>query len=453
MKKKWGRGNIFFLLVLMVALQMVFILVMRNSPSTNHEQGRHETERSSKRTSMLSWWTIVSMQRTSIVCDRSNEIYDWCFLNRPTILVPRRSTFFAMNMYTPTKMPPLTEKVRPYPRKWETIITSIKEISLSLTPIHTSCDVYHNSPALVFSTGGYTGNLFHDFNDGIIPLYVTINTLFHKDQDVVLVISDFKDWWNSKYETILPQFSKHPIINLDNQTMTHCFPRASVGLFSHGPMTIDPSMLPTSKTFLDFRSLLGAAYNKCNAAPVPPLVTGKPRLVFVTRAGTVGRVIRNQDSVLRTTKEEGFDVVVFSPNKFTYLCDVYKLINTSHAVFGVHGAALTHSLFLRPGAVLMQVVPLGNEWLAEKYFRNMAINGMKLEYMEYKVRAEESSLAEKYGNDHVIVRRAKEIASRNWTALDTVYLKGQDVRLDVERLRDFLKVGYVKAKRFMDDNG
>lgn len=218
-------------------------------------------------------------------------------------------------------------------------------------------------------------------------------------------------------------------------------------------MTIDPSMLPTSKTFLDFRSLLGAAYDKCNAAPVPPLVTGKPRLVFVTRAGTVGRVIRNQDSVLRTMKEEGFDVVVFSPNKFTYLCDVYKLINTSHAVFGVHGAALTHSLFLRPGAVLMQVVPLGNEWLAEKYFRNMAINGMKLEYMEYKVRAEESSLAEKYGNDHVIVRKAREIASRNWTALDTVYLKGQDVRLDVERLRDFLKVGYVKAKRFMDDNG
>ncbi|GMH26174.1 hypothetical protein Nepgr_028017 [Nepenthes gracilis] len=327
----------------------------------------------------------------------------------------------------------------------------IHVITVTTTPRRSSCQIYHNTPALVFSAGGYTGNIFHDFNDGIIPLFITIETLFN-GRDVTLVVANFTDWWYSKYEILLSQLTSHRVINLHNQTATHCFPSAAVGLVSHGPMTVDPTLLPSRKTFLDFRALLGAAYDNCHVPPPPPL-KGIPRLVFVSRAGPTGRVILNQDDVVRAAEEVGFDVVVFRPNKFTWLCDAYKLIDGSHAVFGVHGAAMTHALFLRPGAVFVQVVPLGNEWLAETYFKKVAVEGMKFEYLEYKVRAAESSLVEKYGKDGAMIVEAREIASKNWTALDTVYLKGQDVRLDVERIRVYLRIAYLKARRFMEENG
>jgi hypothetical protein len=43
------------------------------------------------------------------------------------------------------------------------------------------CDV----PAVLFSTGGFTANVYHEFNDGILPLLVTAN---HFRRRVVFVI-------------------------------------------------------------------------------------------------------------------------------------------------------------------------------------------------------------------------------------------------------------------------
>ncbi|GMH01772.1 hypothetical protein Nepgr_003611 [Nepenthes gracilis] len=387
-----------------------------------------------------------------IVCDRSHRSYDWCHLKLRTILEPTSATFFTVGSPAAAVLPLSWEKIRPYPRKTDSkTMSNIREITLTTAPLHTPCEVHHNTPALVFSTGGFTGNFFHDFNDGIIPLFVTINTLFPHDRDITIVVANYADWWHSKYAAILPQFSSRPIINLNNQTVTHCFPSAVAGLISHGSMTINPTLIPNGKTFHDFRALLEEGYRRCLVWP-PPRLKGRPRLVLVTRAGTVGRVLMNRDNIVRAAQEAGFDVVVLEPSPLTYLCDIYRLINGSHAMVGVHGAALTHSLFLQPGSVLVQVVPLGNDWLAGTYFKNLA-RGLNLVYMEYKIRAEESSLVEKYGADHVLVKDSLSIARRNWTALHDVYLKGQDVRVDVGRFRRCLRNAYSNAKRLMQAQG
>lgn len=57
----------------------------------------------------------------------------------------------------------------------------------------------------------------------------------------------------------------------------------------------------------------------------------------------------------KAAEAAGFEVVVFEPTLRTWLRDAYALINSSHGLIGVHGAALTHSLFLRPRAVFVQV--------------------------------------------------------------------------------------------------
>ncbi|KNA13346.1 hypothetical protein SOVF_117850 [Spinacia oleracea] len=383
----------------------------------------------------------------TIICDRSHPLYDWCNLKSGSILEPNTATFFSRSSIHPLKV----ETIRPYPRKRDNkTMSNIREITLTTELSHSPCTIVHETPALVFSIGGFTGNLFHDFNDGFVPLFITINTLF-PDQDVTLVITNYSEWWYGKYEAILPQFSNQTVINLDNQTVSHCFPSVVAGLISHGPMTINPTLIPHRKSFLDFRALLEEGYQKCLVWP-PPKIKGRPRLVLVSRVGAVGRVILNQDNVIKLAQEEGFDVVVFEPSAYTYLCDVYRLMNGSHAIMGVHGAALTHSLFLQPGAAFIQVVPIGGDWLARTYFRNLA-KGMKLEYIQYKIQPEESTLVDKYGKDHVLIRDPDSITATNWSALHNIYLRGQDVRLDMARFKTCLKNAYVKAKKLMEHQG
>ncbi|CBI27390.3 unnamed protein product, partial [Vitis vinifera] len=350
-----------------------------------------------------------------ISCDRSHQRYDMCTVNATTVLEPTTSTFFLVE---PTQA--LMEKVRPYPRKWETsVMGRIKEVRLTSGPPSPSCQVHHSAPALVFSAGGYTGNVFHDFNDGFIPLYITVNSIF-PDGNYVLVIHSSRRWWESKYADLLHTLSKHPIVNLEKANATHCFPYAHVGLISHGFMTIDPTLMPSSINLTHFRGFLDAAYAQNHPFP---------------------------------TEEVGFHVILFHPTPTTSLREAYALINSSHAMMGVHGAALTHSLFLRPGSVLMQVVPLGLAWAAETCFGNSS-RELGLEYMEYKIGEKESTLADKYGNDDIMVKDPVRAQGKGWsTKIMDVYLKEQNITLDLVRFRRHLEEAYNKASKFLQNKG
>ena len=83
------------------------------------------------------------------------------------------------------------EKIRPYMCKWEqSTMNTIDEITLKIGEFNVeSCQVQHDVPAIVFSTSGYTGNLYHEFNDGLIPLYITSQ---HLNRQVVFVILEYQ---------------------------------------------------------------------------------------------------------------------------------------------------------------------------------------------------------------------------------------------------------------------
>ncbi|XP_010044456.1 alpha-1,3-arabinosyltransferase XAT3 [Eucalyptus grandis] len=387
----------------------------------------------------------------AITCDRSHHAYDTCAVNRPTLLHPRTATFFLLR---PTAGRLSPEKIRPHPRKWEnSTMSKIKEFTLASAgpPEGLRCDVEHDAPALAISVGGYAGNFFHQFGDGLVPLYVTANTVF-PGRDFVLVIDGASDQWMHKYEDLLRALSDRPVVYVDRANASHCFPSASVGLISHGFMTINPKLTPNSRSFLHFRRFLDEAYrrNRPGAAPRPP--ARRPRLVITARTGGVGRVILNQKEVEDLARAIGFEVAVFEPNRSTPLRKAYELINSSHALVGVHGAALTHALFLRPGAVLGQVVPIGGDWVARACFEEPA-RAMGLSYVEYGIAPEESSLVEKYGRDNVLLRDpAAAKGGGGWSAkVMNVYLKEQNVRLDLVRFRGFLEKVYGKARKFMED--
>ncbi|CAL9248815.1 unnamed protein product [Arabidopsis halleri] len=387
----------------------------------------------------------------TITCDRSHSSYDLCSINGSCILDPKTGTFILMDPIFATSAP-LVEKIRPYPRKAENwIMPRIKELTLTSGPLglSRSCDVTHDSPAIVFSAGGYTGSIYHDFIDGFIPLFITANSVY-LDSDFVLVVANHKEWWMPKYIDILGAFSKHKTILLDkeNASITHCFTSATVGLISHGAMTIDPTQIANSKSFVDFHNLLDKAFTKNISTPK----THKPRLILVSRYGRIGRVILNEKEIKEMLEGIGFEVKIFRPSKTTSLREAYKLIKSSHGMIGVHGAALTHLMFLRPGSVLVQIVPVGLGWVSKTCFESPA-KAMKLEYIEYRVNVEESSLIEKYNKDDLLLKDPIAFRGMDWNVTKMkVYLKEQDVRLDVNRFRKHMNEAYEKAKLFMDLN-
>ncbi|KAJ4840105.1 hypothetical protein Tsubulata_039242 [Turnera subulata] len=405
-----------------------------------------------------------------ITCNFSNKDYDICSMNGPALLDPMTSTFFTMiptptNIMTTAPSDHLAEvKIRPYPRKTDkSAMSKAKELTLvtsSNPPKSSSCGIMHSSPALIFSVGGYTGNFFHQFNEGFIPLYLTIHSFF-PDRDVILVITDLKDWWAKKYADLFPHLTSHPIINMDNQTTTHCFPSSIVGLIKHGHLVIDPELLPYPKTtLLDFntflRNALGGDDDEHGTGRVLESYYNKPadqkrrrpRLVLVNRKGGVGREISNLVQVLNAIEEVGFQVIVFEPKRDAPVGDAYKLLQSSEAMLAVHGAAMTHLLLLRPGMVLGEIVPIGTDWLSKTFYEKPA-KALGLEYIKYKVSFQESSLADKYQPSDLVIKDPPGFTSGNWIKA-RVYMKTQNVKLDIPRFKKlFLEEAYDKAKRLL----
>lgn len=398
----------------------------------------------------------VEKSKSIINCDRSHYSCDICSINGPTLFDPNKSTFYDMDSTNKNETNIIVEKIKPYPRKWENFtMGQIKEFTLTKGPISPHCLIHHKAQALVFSVGGYTGNFFHDINDGFIPLFITVNSLF-PNQDFILVISKLQDWWVHKYKDLLKSFSKHPIINIDKEiNVTHCFPRVTIGLMSHGFMNIDPKLTPTSKTLIDFHKFLATTYGISQSQFQPQIqYQSRPRLVLASRGGSIGRLILNQDEVRLVAEQIGFEVVLFEPRKNTSLHESFGLIHSSHAMIGVHGAALTHALFLRPSSIFIQIVPIGAEGVSDICFGKLA-REMKLVYEEYKIGVEESSLMEIYGKENnLVLKNPKALQGKGWSQeIMDIYLRQQNIILDLKRFRMYLEKAYQNAKIFMAING
>ncbi|CAK9186157.1 unnamed protein product [Ilex paraguariensis] len=146
-----------------------------------------------------------------------------------------------------------------------------------------------------------------------------------------------------------------------------------------------------TRGFIHFHELLETTYGHKahNHSSISLPWKGRwPRLVLTSHKISIGCVILNQDEA---AKEVGFVVIVFEPTLNTPLRESCALMHSTHVIVGVHGAALTHSLFLCPGSVFVQVVPIGVERESDIFFGKSA-RELGLEYTECKIGVGESSL-------------------------------------------------------------
>lgn len=385
-----------------------------------------------------------------IVCDRSHYRTDICTVFGH-VQMHASSGMFLLDAQD-KHIAGIEEKIRPYTRKWEkSVMDIVHEVTLKsvMFPNNSNLECYfvHNVPAIVFTTGGYTGNLYHEFNDGIIPLYITS---LHLEKEVVFVIVDCHNWWLTKYDEILRQLTQYRVINFENETKVHCFPEVTAGLFIHDELTVDPILMFQNKSILDFRAFLNRAYTPHWFVPDNITATeNKPRLVILVRMGS--RMILNLKEVVELAEQIGFNVTIWQPLRTTELKTTYRLLNSSHVLLGVHGAALTHFLFMRPGSVFIQVIPLGTDWASQTYFGDPA-ERMGLHYMGYKINIEESTLSRKYDRNDLVLKNPKAVVKKGWEATKQIYLEDQDVIINLSRMKKTLIDAKKKAKKLMNQS-
>ncbi|KAL3533750.1 hypothetical protein ACH5RR_007271 [Cinchona calisaya] len=404
----------------------------------------------------------------TICCDRSSIRSDICIMKGDVRTDSVSSSIF---LYTQNGfsdfVSPLSddahgneilqhEKIKPYTRKWEkTVMNKVAELDLivktkgenSSTNEHKKCDVNHDVPAVFFSTGGYTGNVYHDINDGILPLYITSH---HFKKKVQFVILDYHSWWLTKYGDVLLLLSDYPVINFRDEKRTHCFNEAIVGLRIHDELAIDPSVMEGNKTIVDFRNVLDQAYwprirgliqaeqRKLAHSKVDKLVLSpsgkdalmKPKLAIISRKGS--REITNEKLLIKMAEEVGFSVKVLRPDRTTELAKIYRVLNSSDVMIGVHGAAMTYFLFMRPSSIFIQVIPLGTDWAAESYYGEPA-KKLGLRYIGYKILPKESSLYDEYGENDPVLTDPDTATNKSWELTKKVYLDHQNVKLNLPR--------------------
>ncbi|RAL51851.1 hypothetical protein DM860_010569 [Cuscuta australis] len=405
-----------------------------------------------------------SVSKGTLSCDRSGFRSDVCVMKGDVRTDPSSSSialythhgsknhiFSLFGDYFDGGVTPI-ERIKPYTRKWEkSIMDTIDELRLvakkSSSSILHSCDVQHDVPAVVFSTGGYTGNVYHEFNDGILPLYITSQ---HFNRRVVFVILEYHNWWISKYEDILSRLSDYRPVDF-RENRTHCFSEVIVGLRIHDELAIDPLLMKGNKSMGDFRELLDQAYaprikglieeEMEKSIPKKAKTSKAPKLVIIARNGS--RAILNEDSLVRVAEKIGFQVEVLRPNRTLELARIYRALNSSDVMVGVHGAAMTHFLFLKPlgVSVFIQIIPLGTEWAAETYYGYPA-KKMGVRYIGYKILADESTLYDEYDQNDPILRDPKSVNVKGWEFTKKIYLDRQNVRLNLRRFQKRLLRAY-----------
>ncbi|KAH8487360.1 hypothetical protein H0E87_026064 [Populus deltoides] len=329
--------------------------------------------------------------------------------------------------------------IRPYARKGDqAAMGAVREWAVKLVTGASDipqCTQNHSVPAILFSAGGYAGNHFHAFTDVILPLFLTSRPY---NGEVQFLITDGRPAWISKFETIMKALSRYQLISIDNSQDIHCYDSMTVGLKrrTNKELSIDPDPSSSPYSMKDFRKFLRSSYSlkKTMATKIRNGSKRRPRLLIISRKRS--RAFTNVGEIVTMAKRLGYRAVVAEPD--ADVSGFAQIINSCDVVMGVHGAGLTNIVFLPENAVLVQVIPFGGtEWLSRTYFEEPA-KGMNIRYLDYKIRVEESTLIQQYPADHVVLRDPSAIWKQGWSAVQSIYLRQQNVTLNVNRFRPTL---------------
>ncbi|KAK1382832.1 alpha-1,3-arabinosyltransferase XAT2-like [Heracleum sosnowskyi] len=372
------------------------------------------------------------LETDGFACD-SDHYSMFCVASEPSLRIDTKRLTIQV-LLNKTTLQDKTTTIRPY--AWQ----SSNKVLNKTTPVRIvhrntaslpACEYIHAVPAVIFSSSGFRGNLFHEFNEIIIPLFITSR---HFQSNVQFILSDYNPSFVSRYAQILSHLSHYEVMNPGTNESVHCFPAGAViGLKFHNFLSINTSsnINPGGYSMLNFKKFLRESYNLKEIH----MDTKRPKLLFISRVKS--RKFLNEEEMVNTMEELGFSVLIARPNQMSNLTKISKLVSSCSVIVGAHGAGLTNELFLAVGAVVIQVVPLGLEWASASYFGEPT-RLMGLHYLEYKIKPEESSLINMYRRDDPVIVNPQSIFAKSFKTGRAVYITGQNLKIDIHRFRKTL---------------
>ncbi|KAG8058909.1 hypothetical protein GUJ93_ZPchr0002g25876 [Zizania palustris] len=368
------------------------------------------------------------------LCDFSNFRTNVCEMRGNIRIHPNASS--VMYMEPASSQRDELWKVKPYPRKGDELCLShVTELTVKSSKVAPECTKFHNVPVVVFALTGYTGNLFHDFTDVLVPLFTTASEF---NGEVQFLITDMAIWWTRKYKVVFDKLSKYPLIDFNNDDQVHCAKHAIVGLHAYMEFTIDSSKAPHNYSMVDFNRFMRRTYSlpRDVVSALGEVPRTKPRLLIISRQRT--RMFLNLGEIVAMAEEIGYEVVVEEANVSSDLSHFGKVVNSVDVMMGVHGAGLTNCVFLPQNATLIQIVPWGGlDWISRIDFGNPA-EQMGLWYKHYSIGVHESSLTDQYPLDHEIFTNPLLFHKHGFEFIRQTFMDKQNVRLDCNRFRPLL---------------
>ncbi|CAN1317672.1 Alpha-1,3-arabinosyltransferase XAT2 [Linum perenne] len=296
----------------------------------------------------------------------------------------------------------------------------------------------YESPGVIFSLGGFSGNYFHAFTDVLIPLFATSRNF---NRQIHLLITDNRPWLLSTFRIFFQALSRYNPVDIDNKQgqgssgEIHCFSRLILGLKGKHEMELSINPSESKYTMTDFMKFLRHTYslkrpNAVKLLPSDSKLIIMPRLLIISRNKT--RAFTNVNEIAGMARKLGYKVTVAELDR--NMSKSAEIMNSCDVVMGVHGAGLTNMVFLPENAVLIQVVPVAADFVSRTYFQEPS-NDMNVRYLEYKIKKEESSLMDKYPIDHIVFTKPSSFMKQGWDIFKSIYLDNQNVRLDIRRFR------------------
>ncbi|TXG67504.1 hypothetical protein EZV62_008779 [Acer yangbiense] len=374
----------------------------------------------------------IQIESTGFSCLHS-QISEVCVSERPLVIDNQ-------TINVPSSQLQLKKYLKPYGEvSAHYLVSPVQIVAGEQFNSSLACHVTHHVPAVVFSSGGFAGNLYHELSEIIIPLFITTRDF---RSQVKFVITDFNPKWLKKYSRILNSLSGYDAINPAENGTVHCFPGGVIGLKYYGLMALNSTDLPGGYSMVDFRKFLRESYS-LKYENVFQIKRERPVLLLISRKNS--RVFLNELEMVALMEEIGFEVVLVRPSGMSNLAKFARVVNTCSVMVGAHGAGLTNEVFLPSGAVMVQVVLLGLEWGSTAYYGGPA-SDMGVQYLEYKIEPEESTLLKKFGRDHPIITDPDSIGAKGYNAFRTAYIDGQNVNVNLTRFRETL----VQAMELVD---
>ncbi|CAL9779461.1 unnamed protein product [Musa acuminata subsp. burmannicoides] len=365
------------------------------------------------------------------ICDFSNPRTEFCEMKGDVRIHGKPSSVVFVSPQQQSN----EWKIMPYVRKQMENIEKVSVRTASSPEGVPSCTINQTVPAIVFTLGGFIGNYYHDFTDILLPLFMTARQF---DGEVQFLVTNIQMWWFGKYQQIIKRLTRYEFVDLDNSDEVLCHPHVMVGLRFHNDLMIDPARAPNGYSMTDFTKFVRSAYSleREYAISLREQPDRKPKLLLVTRKGS--RRFTNVPEIVAMAKGLNYEVVDADAS-FGDVAGFVGMVNSCDVIMGVHGAGLTNFVFLPMNAVLVQIVPCCElEPMATHTFGFPSM-AARLHYLEYNITVDESTLLQLYPRDHAVFTDPQSIHKLGWMDMGKIYLRKQDVKLDVNRFRPVLQ--------------